>query len=87
MTVAPAFSPPWVSSSVRKLVRGVLYRDLVRLPSSTIVRMLDGRAGRLTSWHHSAECVGVSLSEGTTVVIHASRLALGPEGLEQIAPN
>ena len=42
--------------------------------------MLDGRIGRVVSWHHSAQCVGVRLPDGTTVVVHASRLTHGSEG-------
>ena len=86
MTVAPAFSPPWVVS-VRKFVRDVLYRELVLLPDSTRVRLLDGRIGRLASWHHSAECVGVRLPDGTTAVVHASRLKMEPDGLVQTEPR
>jgi hypothetical protein len=50
------------------------YRELSTLPDGTVVRLLDGRVGRIATWFHTREAVGVRMPSGTVVIVESRNL-------------
>ena len=51
------------------------YHDVLRLPPGTAVLLADGRTGRVVSWYHTAESVGVRVGMQPAIVIQCARLS------------
>ena len=55
---------------------GVTYSDVLQLPNSTNILLVDGQQGRIVAWLHTAEMVTVSAG-GVLRNLHCQALRVG----------
>ncbi len=57
------------------------FDEALKLPNGTTVRLRDGKVGRMSVWHKSAQTVGIEVKgEGRLRDIAPARLRLEPDG-------
>jgi hypothetical protein len=71
-------------STARYFAGSVDYGDLCGGDGNRLVRIADGQVGRIASWYHTDQSVGVQLPTGT-VRLHCSRIQPDSSGLAEIA--
>ena len=63
------------------------YAEVLTLPRSTPVRTPDGQIGRLISWHHSLESVGVHLDGDGLITVPARAIRRAADGTVEVVPE
>jgi hypothetical protein len=56
------------------------YPELSSLPDGVVVRLADGRSGRIAAWYHTQRAVGVRVDGGTVVVLAAGDVDWDDDG-------
>jgi hypothetical protein len=68
------------------MLANMTYDDLLALPRGTRVRLLDGRVGFISSWHHRSESITVRFDGTGENPLRAAELRPATDGsLEQVA--
>jgi hypothetical protein len=64
------------------------YAEVLLLPRSTRVRLLDGRVGYIVGWHHSSESVSLRYDGEGTMSLRAANLHIAADGsVEEAEPD
>ena len=56
------------------------YQDVLVVPDGTLVRLADGQVGRIASWYHTAESIGVRVGLRPMIVVHSASLSQTQSG-------